>query len=72
MIPYEQRAKSTTPTRQNRYHTSLNQQVPGSRPGRRTEFNFSCSHFLITDPNGRTFQKLIAEIMVIYSLLPDH
>jgi len=37
VIPYEQRAKSTTPTRQNRYHTSPNQQVPGSSPGRRTK-----------------------------------
>jgi len=35
-IPYEQRAATTGPTHQNRLHSPLNQQVPGSSPGRRT------------------------------------
>ena len=36
-IPYEHRAGSTIPTHQCRWQPTLNQQVPGSSPGRRTK-----------------------------------
>ena len=36
-IPCTQRTTTTKPTHQNRWQTTLNQQVPGSSPGRRTK-----------------------------------
>jgi len=46
-IPYEHRAGSTIPTHQCRWQPTLNQQVPGSSPGRRTIVTH-CLKILIT------------------------
>ena len=49
-IPYEQRATTTIPTHQNKYQSTLNQQVPSSSPGRRTKI---VRLYGLMHPNGR-------------------